>query len=506
MFFLFLKFNKEDKKIFFFLLGMSIAYAFPIMISNRLYIDDLTRSLYGNTGWSSDGRPLASLIMKLINVGGPLLNLAPLIQLLSLIILALALTCYAKYNFKEVVKGGPVLFTCSLFGVIGNPFFIENLSYKYDSLSMSMSIAILFFAFCHQQNMKLWKIYFLSIGLIISSLCLYQSSIGIFFILSVINAILEMVNGKCRVKNIISTLTNRVAQFIIAYVLYKLLIVDNLVNSFYAKSHAEMVTFALDSVIIIINNLRSVFDLFYLAFKSYSPVVIFILGCGVLIGVINIIFLVWKNNKSIIFSIFSIFLIFSAFLFTFVHLIILKNPVISPRVFTSVGGIVLLYCIGVMMINTKTSYKFVFVFPYMFMSFVFSYSYSTASYAQEKIDNLISSSIYYDVNKSGIKSTKVSIYGQMPVAEELKLAAKKAPIIGKLVPIYMNGGWWWGAVLLQHYRIPVWIEDINEDDKKIICHNNPISNTNDYAIFNSNGKILILFEKYECKKLWLKGE
>src|SRR5579871_5714427 len=38
----------------------------PILRADRLYNDDLKRALFGHTSWDSNGRPLTTLLMKLL--------------------------------------------------------------------------------------------------------------------------------------------------------------------------------------------------------------------------------------------------------------------------------------------------------------------------------------------------------------------------------------------------------------------------------------------------------
>ena len=488
--------DKRDKKIFFCLLALSLFYVFPLIMDSRLYIDDLSRSLYGNAGWSSDGRPLATAVMKILNGGTPLLNLSPITLILSIITLCFSLMLYAKYNLKDIKIIGVVF---CLFGIICNPFFIENLSYKYDCLPMSLSIASVLLVFCNDSYQK-WTVknFGAPIIFIIFSLCLYQATIGMFFIFLIIEIILSGFSRHYRIKNIFYTLAWRSAQVFIAYFLYKYFIVKHYVSGNYASNHAEMVNISMASINIIVYNVKNILGHLYLLYKSYPVWVLCVVIVGCVFSIVNFILLTWKKNKSVILCFFIILAYLAMFLFSFIHLALLKNPVLAPRVFISVGSLFAFYVIGISYFPIKEKYKTIFIVPLLGTSFLFSYAYSNASSAQEKIDNLIATSIYHDINSLKLESNKVSIYGKMPVAKEVKLSAEKIPLINRLIPIYMDGSWWWGAVFLQHYRIPVWIEDMTSKDVDIICHSKPMSDTRDYKIFVNGDKVILLFEKYNC--------
>lgn len=55
-----------------------VLYVLPIILTGRLYIDDLGRTLYGYSGWGLNGRPLSDAIMQTMSLGGELLDLSPL--------------------------------------------------------------------------------------------------------------------------------------------------------------------------------------------------------------------------------------------------------------------------------------------------------------------------------------------------------------------------------------------------------------------------------------------
>ena len=55
--------SKEEQKNWGKLSIISLLYVFPIILANRYYNDDLSRSLMGLTGWSGDGRPVTEYLM-----------------------------------------------------------------------------------------------------------------------------------------------------------------------------------------------------------------------------------------------------------------------------------------------------------------------------------------------------------------------------------------------------------------------------------------------------------
>ena len=117
-----------------------VLYVLPIILTGRLYIDDLGRTLYGYSGWGLNGRPLSDAIMQTMSLGGELLDLSPLNQILSVLLLCITLYYYTEKVFSGINFSG-LLILCFLF--ISNPFYIENLSYRFDSLTMALSMVLL---------------------------------------------------------------------------------------------------------------------------------------------------------------------------------------------------------------------------------------------------------------------------------------------------------------------------------------------------------------------------
>lgn len=74
----------------------SMLYIFPIILANFYYVDDLLRSMTGDTYWGINGRPLASFLTIAINGGMPLMDVSPWIQIASVAILSYSLILFLK--------------------------------------------------------------------------------------------------------------------------------------------------------------------------------------------------------------------------------------------------------------------------------------------------------------------------------------------------------------------------------------------------------------------------
>src|ERR1700747_2062740 len=83
--------SHNDRDVFMGLLALYGVILFPILRANRYYNDDLKRALIGRTGWDSNGRPLATLLMKLLQAyDHALIDISPLTQVGAVALLAWA--------------------------------------------------------------------------------------------------------------------------------------------------------------------------------------------------------------------------------------------------------------------------------------------------------------------------------------------------------------------------------------------------------------------------------
>ncbi len=90
--------NTKTCRFFYALTILYGIYVLPVLLADRFYHDDLTRSLRGVTGWNNDARPLAEWLMKWLCGGFPIGDISPLPLLLSVVLLSYVMTLYVKQS------------------------------------------------------------------------------------------------------------------------------------------------------------------------------------------------------------------------------------------------------------------------------------------------------------------------------------------------------------------------------------------------------------------------
>lgn len=124
-------------------LFLSAAYllAFSsILRANFNYIDDMTRCATGMNGWDGGSRFLSMYLAKLVHGDSYLADVSPLPQLIAILFLALSGAAVVR-----VLGGDKPASFWALAAVLPlglSPYFLECVSYKYDSPYMALSILV----------------------------------------------------------------------------------------------------------------------------------------------------------------------------------------------------------------------------------------------------------------------------------------------------------------------------------------------------------------------------
>ena len=144
----------------------------PIILANIYYIDDIGRSTLGYRFWWEDGRPLSDIFMSVLMFSGTMADIAP-----APLLVACAMLSWVFYRFGKEFFNGNSLFLLPLSFLI-NPFIVEVLSYRFDSLTI-MASAVLSFVFLFTLSKKLHLDFLVKVALVVGVMCLYQASVNI---------------------------------------------------------------------------------------------------------------------------------------------------------------------------------------------------------------------------------------------------------------------------------------------------------------------------------------
>lgn len=493
------RFDKRYSLVYVKLLFMSLLYVFPIILADMYYNDDLGRAQYGATGWKEDGRPLGEALIVWLSGGKPIVDLAPLPLILSMLILVYVLVLYAKANwdtsFDDYMQIMVLLF------VLVNPFNISNLSYRFDCIIMftALSIPFLMYSLPNTVSRVTTAVSSVIFGIIIMSV--YQPAVCMCIVLCIINVFLFVIGKK---EDIVTELC-RIAGVGVGMVIYKFIIAPHYVSTTDWRQNASHIV-GPKEIDIFFSNIVQTCNYIKYNIVGTSPINLFILSVLIIFALLSTIILFCRENiqRKKICKVFGIIFIVIApvfvFFATFFPLLFLEEVALMSRVYLSVGGFLLFIGIMILYSTSKSKYKVLgallcamcILYQYTFM-----YSYANALKSQNEYQKYMAYNIAHDlemINSDG-EFSSITVIGDMPKARQVQLICDKYPLVNELVPVYINNDIWRGGVWLYRYlQDGLSIERNNDSDLQAVYTGEPISKNAVYSCYANGERIIIYFK------------
>lgn len=375
----FIKYCK-DKKIFFAFILM-LFYVLPLVFFSVFYHDDLARKFSGQA-WNHNARFFATFLMKTIGLNKDFLaDFSPLPLFLALFSLLLS-SYYLAYKNNFEKKQAILLALSSLI----SPFFLENLSYKYDVLGMSLAVALAIFASVFSTTNKMTKLhYFILACLFFLILGFYQVAFNVFIILFLFFLYFRLEKENFKELAIFAF---KIALLAAGILLFYKIISKPFISETWSEEHSKSLPLAFSSLLLLKNNFLAYIKYFFSIYKgayAYLNLSFAFLAFGLLF---------YKGNfKQRIYL--PIFLFLALFFIAGV-LLALQEIILMPRIFIGVSALYIILLFSLLKILPK---NFLFLsFCFIFFHFVQAYSFYNALNENEKETALLYSKISDEVN------------------------------------------------------------------------------------------------------------
>jgi hypothetical protein len=228
----------DEKRTFTISLVLYALVLFPLLIADRYNVDDWGRSVRGYLNWRKDGRPLTDLIVRVLDLGTPLLDFSPICQIGAIVCLSwLSAVIARKFEIRR-----PFIAALAALPLGANPFFLANLSFKFDSLPMALSISLALIPIVLDDAPDGNNRRSLLIGalLLLGSLCLYQPSLNAFLVFAAFEYLLLQRRNESSA-HLTALVMRRVLQFAIAVLAYKFVAMHT-VHGGYGIDHSSLVS------------------------------------------------------------------------------------------------------------------------------------------------------------------------------------------------------------------------------------------------------------------------
>ncbi len=475
-----------------FILGF--IYVLPIIIANRLYIDDLGRSADGYFRLSENGRPLADAVLHFLSFGGIALDTSPY----TLLICVIVVVASSAYLCEELKIQSKLATTIIPIALLISPNFLENLSYKFDSVTMGLSVAAIVFSIACTANKTTTKKFFLASFLMVASLCLYQASINLIVSLTLAEFYMLIARER-NSREAVKTLLTRLSSTIFGYVLYSKLIAPIFVIGYYNENHSDIIG-SIDDLLRTLENLIGLSSYMFMGVGGWIIGLCFLTAS--VISLYSAIVYFERSSDKITQKLFcaSVLIIspFAVIFCIFGSLALLRDPVLHPRVLIGSGGMMLYSFILV----AESYHRIIKVLPIVATVSCFSLSaaYGNTLTAQSEMERNIAGLISSDINVMMLEGNSgLFVNGRPDLIPSLKKTKASTPIIQLLIPNNFKEKWvfsnFYLASMGMNYAYVPYGEGFSRMRKA--CESGKMVERSKYSIGSYGKTILIDFRK--CK-------
>ncbi|ENL6917112.1 glucosyltransferase domain-containing protein [Enterobacter hormaechei] len=468
-----------------------LVYILPIIIAGRMFNDDIGRATEGYTKWGVNGRPLSDWIMEGLSFGFPISNLSPFTIIIALLITVLCGALLAEHFGVEDKAKRNIL----ALSFIISPFYLENLSYQFDSLPMALSLLFASLAFTIQGKFRPLAGCAFGTVLLIGTMCLYQPSINIYIILVCFAAILAGVNSE---SGILITALYRAISLLVAQVIYSLAIVPAFIEGDYNTNHSIMITEKPDPVGLLFSNIQAFYDRVSNSLDTTA--------CVIAVALVVLLSLIWMkslftrntNKNKLNFALDKLTILIALpviFICIAGPLLLLYKPVTNPRVLLGVNAIVFIgvFCATYLL---RRYWKYLMIVP-MVYAFSLSAVYGNASTMQKRLDEFRAAAIAKDINNINRPFKNLVFIGMPEISKVSNKYADNFPVIRQLITPSIRENWVFANYFMRQYGIYLNYIHISKGrmERDNLCSQSKRLENKDYTIMYNSDTIVVDFTK-----------
>lgn len=509
-----LKFDKDERKNFFWLILAYGLYVLPLILANTYYLDDIGRTVNGYGAWERDGRPFTMLIIDLLNFqwtfhGGiptmadgiphPLQDLAPYPLLLGIAILAYVVVLLSRKYLRT--KNFLILLGCQTLCIM-NPFMIGGIVYRFDCIAMLLAVSLMLLCFALPEDLS-WKQLFLgSFMLSFLILCLYQAMIGACIALTSVEILVCMYRAE-EMHFVIRRCVVRLSGFFASGILYKFSVAAVLIKNYSHELQTFVSPFSQHSWDVVRQNIH----IYHALLRSYTDALPWVVG-----GAMILLFLLfsWRwlhrveGNSSRNICIYvagALVTVFGAYL----PLLLLQAPANHAR--ELIFLVVIPLALGIMtcaLAESRRVLAFLLV-PMLMYGFYYIYAFGNVLKHQAEWETTIVQQISYDIGRLEYDGghpgrtahpPTIAIVGDAPPSLELQIAMRKQPLMANILEscLLENHN---GCVLLRHYvpfDFTMGVDEEIEKGRSYAASHDPVLSNTLYAIYLHDDHIIVKFQ------------
>lgn len=447
------------KETFLFYCVLFSLYLYPIMRNNIPFRDDHVRILRGND-WDTLGRTFADYSMHILSFGSDtIINVSPLTYFINIIMCSYVLT---KFVFSSLVNQS-LLNLLSISFIFLSPFYIQNLSYQYDNLTMSAGMCLAIVAF--YQSWATSKGMISSILLLCSATFFFQPVTGVFLCLIMVNYFMHFKDKNGLLKSLIKGGVIYITSLSIYYILFKYVFNLSGTNRSHLLKISESGTGIKESLHMFFTFCEG------LLYTPFSIIVIF----GLFLFIVSLFVDIKESCFSVKDIIIKIILLPCILLSIWGPFLLLEETFARPRVFV-VSGVILMfifmYNVKVLTMIQRINYGLILLMAWFCFSLM--YKYANLNKEEFEYDRMLTEWISKDVNSNKLLYSKETLYinSHPDFAPGSKVILDNTPFLKFIQLPYYN---WVSRYYAENRGIKnIYKELVNIDDKydwNAICVN-----------------------------------
>ncbi len=446
----------KTKKSFGILMFVYIIGLSSLLRANFNYIDDMERVAKGSKGWDNYSRYLSNFLSSFIHADTYLSDVSPLPQIIAIMLLTIA-GIISYYVISEQTKF-TLEFLIALIPLGLSPYFLECLSYKFDSPYMALSVLVSVMPLLfYRKNIFLYFI--ISVTGTIAMCTTYQASSGIFPMLVVLLCMKKWTQGE-QIDKIFKLGILSFVSYLFGLIFFRLFIMHPL-DSYASTSVAPINQ-------LLITTYKHLIKYYTLIKSDLKKEWIFLIILLELLFIYNSIHN--TSRKKLYVFLISIMTLFIMHLLSFGIYPLLEKPSFSPRGMYGFGVLITFIGIYVITINKNIIGKFI-CFSLSWGFFVFAFTYGNALYVQRTYVDFRINLVIEDLNNMELFTTDdiktVQISGTCGLSPVLENMPQDYQILNRLVPVTFRGYWYWGQYgFFNYYGIKNIISDTTIDMEK----------------------------------------
>lgn len=487
----------KGKDKFFFILVICFIFVLPIILADSLYMDDKYRVMDGDFFWEDEGRYLTTFIFQLLSLNkDQALNMFPMTLIIGVLFFSYALF----YTTERMNIKSSILNMLPLFFIICNPFFLQNLSYQYDSIAHLLSVGLILIAFFYDDKNKIKRILYPVILISISAF-LYQPSINIYIVLFCLNLLFELKKTHFK-RSIIKDTYNNAMIFLSGMFIYYIFYIIQFKFIFEKIYERNKLINLLD----ILKSYEISTKTFILMVKNFYNTPVFYLICFSFLFLILAIVL--KINKSIKEKVsikeksINILIYLSIPLILYLSLwgpfILLKEKFFNPRDYVSVGSILMLFMYSLLLVGNKLKLLRGFLlFLVLINFFSISYIYGNVLKYENQYIGYINDNISRDLemHHNEINGKKIFVFGRQGTSRYSQLTIEKIPYLNIL--LYPDNSNFFKSYDLYVKKVEKFGFLDNVKEWNYICKENikPLVSTPTYEIYSFETYVSIWYKR-----------